>query len=273
MFANMIDLYKQYQLTAPDSLVAALFEWISLGRYTGFRSIEWCHDNEHTYSRISDPLWDGPEAEALIMEDIVFLTASGKRVHVTTRKPLPPTEPIPKGIKYVEITIRKQKNNQNYQKLKYAISKKNKYLCAVRNALNIYTRGLRLDIKPHHPAAVYYDNKSQSIKLITKRATNNFLRRSARIVFGLKSTDPELKRWSTHSICLTAANLLHRVRFSDSYIQNRLRWRSNAFLEYLRNTFYTAEDHAYALDLDTPPPRTGWQRPLEAHEKVMSEVL
>jgi hypothetical protein len=45
------------------------------------------------------------------------------------------------------------------------------------------------------------------------------------------------------------------------------------FLEYLRNTFYTADDHAYALDLDTPPPRTGWQRPLEAHEKVMSEVL
>ena len=105
MFANMIDLYKQYQLTAPDSLVVALFEWVSLGRYTGFRSIEWCHDNEHTYSKISDPLWDGPEAEALIMADIIFLTAAGKRVHITTRKPLPPTEPIPRGIKYVEITI------------------------------------------------------------------------------------------------------------------------------------------------------------------------
>jgi hypothetical protein len=51
---------------------------------------------------------------------------------------------------------------------------------------------------------------------------------------------------------VTAANLLHRARFSDSYIQNRLRWHSNAFLEYLRTTFYTAEDHAYALDLDTP---------------------
>ena len=52
---NMIGLYKQYQLTTPDSLVVALFEWISFGRYTGFRSIEWCHDNTDTYSRITDP--------------------------------------------------------------------------------------------------------------------------------------------------------------------------------------------------------------------------
>jgi hypothetical protein len=207
------------------------------------------------------------------MDDIVFLTASSKRVHIKPRKTLHPTEPIPWGITYIEITIRKQKNNQNYQKLKYAVSKKNKYLCAVWNAPNIYSRGLRLGIKPHHPAAVYYDNKSKSTELITKWATNNFLRRSTHIVFDLKSTNPELNKWSTHSIWATAANLLHRARFSDSHIQNRLRWRSNAFLEYLRNTFNIAEDHTYALVLDTPPPQTGWQRPLEAHEKVMSEVL
>ena len=89
----------------------------------------------------------------------------------------------------------------------------------------------------------------------------------------MKPDDPELNKWSTHSIRVTAANLLHRACFSDSYLQNRLRWRSNAFLEYLRNTVYTAEDHAYALDLDVPPPRRVRLRPLEAHERVMSAML
>jgi hypothetical protein len=82
------------------------------------------------------------------------------------------------------VLLQKQKNYQNYQKLKYAVRKKI-YLCAVRNALNIYSLGLRLGIKPHHPAAVYYNSKSKSTKLITKRATNNFLRRSACIAFDL----------------------------------------------------------------------------------------
>jgi hypothetical protein len=174
MFAQMISKYQKYQLSDPDSLVVALFEWIALGRYTGFRSIEWCHDNSHTYSRITDPLWDGPDAEALILEDTVFMTEMGKRVPIIKQGPLAPSAPMPWGITFAEITIRKQKNNQNYQKLKYAVSKKNTHLCAVRNAVNIYFRGLRLNIKPHHPAAVHYDCGSQSVQLITKHATNIF---------------------------------------------------------------------------------------------------
>ena len=34
---------------------------------------------------------------------------------------------------------------------------------------------------------------------------------------------------------------------SDTYIQSRLRWTSNAFLGYLRNTLYTAAAHTKAL--------------------------
>jgi len=48
---------------------------------------------------------------------------------------------------------------------------------------------------------------------------------------------------------VTACNLLHRQGFSDSYIQARLLWKSNTFLQYLRNTLYTAAAHTKALSI------------------------
>ena len=54
-------------------------------------------------------------------------------------------------------------------------------------------------------------------------------------------------------IRLTAANLLHRQKFLDSYIQNRLRWENDAFRVYSRNTFYTADQHTlYILESNLP---------------------
>ena len=46
---------------------------------------------------------------------------------------------------------------------------------------------------------------------------------------------------------------------SDSYIQTRLRWKSTAFLMYLRNTLYAASAHTAALSLhkDNLPRLTG----------------
>ncbi len=67
---------------------------------------------------------------------------------------------------------------------------------------------------------------------------------------------------------LTAANLLHRARFSDAYIKNRLRWQSDTFLMYLRNTFYTAGQHTKAITLGLDPPTRGCARPLEPHEEL-----
>ena len=58
-------------------------------------------------------------------------------------------------------------------------------------------------------------------------------------------------------------------QFSDSYIKNCLRWRSDTFLMYLHNTFYTANQHtnAITLGLDPPSQRHAW--PLEPHETLL----
>ena len=77
----------------------------------------------------------------------------------------------------------------------------------------------------------------------------DFLQTIAKTVFHLDANDKDLHRWTSHSLRVTACNLLHRQGFSDTYIQSRLRWRSNAFLDYIRNTLYTAAAHTKALHI------------------------
>ena len=52
--------------------------------------------------------------------------------------------------------------------------------------------------------------------------------------------EPLLKLYSTHSIRVTVANLLHMAQLSNMYIQNRLHWLSDSFKIYLQNTIYAA---------------------------------
>ena len=107
-------------------------------------------------------------------------------------------------------------------------------------------------------------------QFITDSQVSTHLRAAAVAALGLPPSSSELALWSTHSIRVTAANLLHRQRFTDSFIQIRLRWRSNSFRDYLRNTFYAADKHS-ALDVSAsnlPPRRERRYRALEAHETL-----
>ena len=92
----------------------------------------------------------------------------------------------------------------------------------------------------------------------------------ARKVFNIPAGHKDLLAWSCHSIHVTAANLLHRARFSDSFIRNCLRWRSDMFLVYLRNTFYMSDQHTTAITLGLDLPSRDIIRPLETHETFLS---
>ena len=41
---------------------------------------------------------------------------------------------------------------------------------------------------------------------------------------------------------------------------------------YLRNTFYTADQHSKALDIDLAPPSPMESRPLEPHEDALAAM-
>ena len=132
---------------------------------------------------------------------------------------------------------RYQKNGDHGQDITFARDLKNPEFCPVETALVIVARAARLCVPKKEPIAVYKAMDGRR-KFITDTDANAPLRLAAHKVLGIPRGDPELNRWSTHSIRVTAANLLHRQKFSDSYIQNILRWKKDAFKFYLRNTFY-----------------------------------
>ena len=119
--------------------------------------------------------------------------------------------------------------------------------CPVKAAVRIIHQAVRLHV-PHLPPIGVFRASTMHTYFITSSMTPKFLRTTAQHKHGpLKPVD--LKRWSSHSIRVSAAVALHRARFMDSFIQTRLRWKSTAFLCYLRNTHYTAMQHTNAVSL------------------------
>ena len=61
-------------------------------------------------------------------------------------------------------------------------------------------------------------------------------------------SDTELKLISTHSIRVYACALLSKSGKDGTYIKLRLRWLSNCFEIYLRNTYNIVVQHGNALE-------------------------
>ena len=141
-------------------------------------------------------------------------------------------------------------------------------MCRGQASLNIARRAQRLNTPYDHPALVYHDPHTGLRRLIMASQVAALLQQVAHKVFDIPTDHKDLLAWSCHSIRVTAANLLHRAKFSDSYIKNRLRWRSDTFLMYLRNTFHTASQHTNAITLGLDPPSQRLTRPLELHETL-----
>ena len=268
MYTQLLAMYKTHVKSSPDELLPALIEWLLLARWVGPRKSEWCSDSPTTYKTIDDEYWgDRPNALPFIFEDFTFTDSAGREVVISDSLAMDAHAPIPSNIAYLKLMVRKQKNDDNYQQLTYARTYNDPRLCPVSAAFRIVCRGRRLRLPRTHPAAVYYSAKHDSFRLITGDDTNKLLRKVAQQVYNLPKNSKDLKLWSTHSLRVTACNLLHRAKFSDSAIKNRLRWKSDSFMMYLRNTFYTADEHAKALDLGIFPNRHE-QRSLEDHELI-----
>ena len=105
--------------------------------------------------------------------------------------------------------------------------------------------------------------------------TADHLRIFASLVLNIKQDDPSLKLWSTHSIRVMAANLLHRANLSDSYIKTRLRWKSSSFLMYLCNTIYGADAHTKTINVNPgtkEQPQALYRTAPDEHEFILLSI-
>jgi hypothetical protein len=130
-------------------------------------------------------------------------------------------------------------------------------MCLTQASLNIVRCAQRLDTPSNSPAAVEHDCAIGTQCQITMTQVSTFLRYIMQKVFDISTEHNNLLAWSCNSIHLTADNLLHPARLSNSFIKNCLQWCSNTFLMYLHNTFYMVDQHTKAITLGLDPPDRG----------------
>jgi len=184
---------------------------------------------------------NGPpgEPQAFRLDDISFYDADGREVPLHSDNW--------HKVKYASVRWRFQKNNENGETIKYYEDEINIRWCPCSALWNIALRAIRLCIPANEPIAQHLTNKGDR-HFITDKDVKSILQDAAKRALGITDRNV-LARWTCHSLRVTAANELHRLGFSDLYIKLRLRWKSDAFMKYLRHTIHVARNHTKALSL------------------------
>ena len=108
-------------------LYPSVFDWLVLGRYTGFRKQEWCQENKTKYN-VKEDHPDQP-ATALIADDMVFLDKEGRLLDPTRGRHQDPFR--------MDLKWRFQKNGENGQSITYYRDLKKPKWCPVLAGWNI----------------------------------------------------------------------------------------------------------------------------------------
>lgn len=141
-----------------------------------------------------------------------------------------------------------QKNRRNGEKCWYTKNEKNSVLCVIEAIINIFERAEMLEQSDDLPMCVYSDK--EKMKYLTRENLSKAVKLAAKEAHP-HLTEDELKRFSCHSFRVWAAVLLSEQGKEGDYVKIRLRWVSEAYRVYLRNTKQSAVNHNDALDFDT----------------------
>jgi hypothetical protein len=227
---------------------AAMTDWLLIGLFTGSRLTEWAQE-----AYINDP--DSPKCNlygdtaAFCLPDVRAQTISGAMLFGATILSVP-CEHIAK----FWIRWRTQKNGENGEEKLYVrnrIKGGRNLITPMYNVLRRFVT-LRGVTDTTTPLALYADSAQKRLYLITAADIENSMRTVAAKLFKLdpsKAADKKkLQLWSAHSLRVGACVILHGLGFTESQIKHLLRWKSNAFMAYLRNLSGLAEQQNQALD-------------------------
>lgn len=244
----------------PRSLIPALVDGFAMALLAGFRLTEWAQPAGRHSPR--NPLLNhlhppNIATRALCPADIRVETVDHHRAVGLAICAIP----LPK-IRKMWIKFRTQKNGHNGEERLYTRNENPNGHCFVTAAFQSLERFRVLskfdaDLSEESPLACYWDAKSHSVKLITATDIEDFMRPIAATVYGLHPTKDKaaLQKWSAHSLRVGACVLLHITGFSTLDIQWLLRWRSTAFMAYLRNLAGLADRQHQAVDRASAMPQ------------------
>ena len=234
------------------SLAAALLDWFEVGTSNGNRLGEWAqpsgraHLGDHQLNIFG-------ETQAFTLPDVRGQLKSKVRVpgvlilaHIL--------------VAYVCMWLRwrTQKNGDNEQERMWATNPNPNGRSLTRPLYNIIKRfvHLRGSADSITPLGIY-QHSDGSIRHITDRDIELSMRALAATVYKLCPIKDKkaLQLWSSHSLRVGACVILHSMGFTGPQIQYILRWRSNAFMTYLRNCLILAQKQNAALDEAGPMPQ------------------
>jgi hypothetical protein len=211
----------------PDSLLHVLRDFFLMGLYGGFRQSEWSQDTN------SNPLSPDKNhqgtTQAFTLPDFAFLAPGDIRITLDDALAIPE---VP--LSSVDTCWRTQKNKQNGEKKRFSANSitHNSYVAAARRTCQRFVR-LRGATDKVTPLSLYVTSSGKQ-QLVTAKDISQCMQYLACAVYNITDLK-ELARFSAHSLRVGACVILHAQGLTESQIQFILRWRSLAFMAYLRN--------------------------------------
>jgi hypothetical protein len=232
------DLQEHAKDAHPDSKEAAFIDWCIVGLHMGYRRCEWASEkspkNPDDVPRVS-PMNDS--IYQCTLDDFKLLGREGERISDPENYP-------PDKLGGSIHRVRWQKNGQHGQKVRQAANREDPSFCCVRAVQRIKQRAKRLGLQGHQPASAYRANRgSKKPSFFCVRTIQALIRDMAKRTYKCDDLQEADLRYTGHSIRIGACVLLYCGGAKDIEIQHRLRWRSMAFLDYLRDMPRTAINH------------------------------
>lgn len=215
-------------------------DWFNVCVRGGCRLTEWAQDSSH--SDVADPILDiFGDTKAFCLNDFEFEADDRTRLQGAAILGWSVT-----SLRKCDVTFRTQKNGAHGEKRLFTRSTKRSFIESMYRIIQRFVQ-LRGASDTTTPLSIYLDEKTGEVKLITSKDIETIMRKLAAHVYKI-TKESDLQRWSAHSLRVGACVILHAMGFTGAQIKFLLRWRSDAFLVYLRNIAVLADQQNDAID-------------------------
>jgi hypothetical protein len=247
---EMQEYLNEQTANLPSSNKRVIFsKWSTCGLYGAFRLNEYAQPAGHSWN---NPLLD-PEfnPKAFCLGDLEFTTKDKKYLSLSEVLQALAKEDH-EFVYRITLTFRFQKNGENGQVKSFIRNDKKPHLCFVRAMLAILLNFIEL--AGHHytkPLAIYKDENGV-VRALDSSIIEENMRDAAANVYNINPLTitgrKKLQRWSSHSIRVGACVILYAVGLTPTHIQFMLRWKSMAFMVYLRNLTFLCEQQNTSIN-------------------------
>lgn len=237
----------------PHGMRTAIWLWTALGRLGGFRIQEFAMDKADVIRVYVKPCGTHV-VRAFTLKNFIFYDSDGSRISTATALISPNT------VQRVGTEYDIQKNRVNGQIIIYNREPRYPDFRPVRLSLSIVKLATDLGAKGPNDPLCLYRTEFGDVQYLTGEIITKYLRYATKLAFP-KISKSDLALISPHSIRVMACVLLHEAGKDATYIKLRLRWKSNCFEIYLRNTQRICQQHNDAIVHDS-----------NALEKAISDI-